>query len=73
VTVDLLTGKTGDLTENLEKLLQTRRPSLELLDDARRTLGSDRFIFVPNREQLLGKIDNYIHAATKSRQPDTKS
>jgi len=72
VTVDLLLSKSTDLSGNLEKLLQTRRPPLELLDDARRTLGGDRFIFVPNREQLLSKINVYIAAATKSRQPDAK-
>jgi hypothetical protein len=54
-------------------LLKTRRPPLELLFDAYRELGSDRFLFVPDRESLLAAIDGYIQSATKSRRPDSSS
>jgi tetratricopeptide (TPR) repeat protein len=69
IIADLQLGNSEHMNENLTKLLETRRPPLELLFDAYRALGSDRFIFVPDREHLLAEIDLYIQAATKNRRP----
>jgi hypothetical protein len=69
IITDLQLGNSQNMNENLTKLLQTRRPPLELLYDAERELGSDRFLFVPDREHLLAEIDLYIQGATKNRRP----
>jgi hypothetical protein len=58
------------MSQNLLDLLNTRRPPLELLYDAYRQLGSDRFTFVPNREILLNQIDAHIRDAIKMRNVD---
>lgn len=71
IIADLQLGNSEHMNENISKLLKTRRPPLELLFDAYRELGSDRFLFVPDRESLLAAIDGYIQAATKSRRPDS--
>ena len=53
IRVDLDLGNTENLNQFLTRLLQMRRPQMELLADAYRKLGSDRFIFTPDRESLL--------------------
>ena len=53
IRVDLKLGHTENLNTLLTQLLQMRRPELELLAEAYRKLGSDRFVFTPNRENLL--------------------
>ena len=37
-----------------------RRPPRELVLDARKNLGSDRFIFTNNREKILKEIDTLV-------------
>ena len=37
-----------------------RRPSRELIEDARRKLASDRFIFTRDRGRILAEIDGLI-------------
>jgi hypothetical protein len=46
-------GNTDNLNRLLSRLLQMRRPQMELLVEAYQKLGSDRFIFTPDRESLL--------------------
>jgi len=70
IIADLALGNSEHMSENIFNLLKTRRPPLELLYDAYRELGSDRFIFVPDRESLLAAIDGYIQNATKTRRTD---
>jgi len=41
-------------------LLGMRRPPRELVVDARKSLGSDRFIFTNNREKIMKEIDTLI-------------
>ncbi len=50
---DLKVGNTENLNRLLTRLLQMRRPQMELLSEAYTKLGSDRFIFTPERESLL--------------------
>ncbi|MGJ8638190.1 MAG: tetratricopeptide repeat protein [Opitutaceae bacterium] len=53
IRVELVLGNTEDLNKLLTRLLQMRRPQVDLLLEAYRKLGSDRFIFTPDRESLL--------------------
>jgi hypothetical protein len=64
ITTNLQMGNSVDMNQNLKDLLNTRRPPLDLLLDASRQLGSDRFTFVPNREDLLNQLQKYIQDAT---------
>jgi len=73
ITADLQLGNSENMNDNITKLLNTRRPPLELIYDAYRELGSDRFLFVPDRENLLSKMYGYIQTATKNRQPSISS
>lgn len=53
IRTELRLGYTENLNRLLPRLLQMRRPQEELLIEAYDKLGSDRFIFTPNREGLL--------------------
>ncbi|MEM9227736.1 MAG: hypothetical protein AAGA45_07185, partial [Verrucomicrobiota bacterium] len=54
-------GNSAQLGDYLKTLLQMRRPSPELLEKAYRSLGSDRFIFTQNREDLLNELDVILY------------
>lgn len=47
----------GDLVTYLRRLMESRRPSREVLLAARQRLGSDAFLFSPRREELLGELE----------------
>ena len=53
IRVELYLGNTENLNRLLSRLLQMRRPEMALLTDAYTKLGSDRFIFTPDRQSLL--------------------
>ena len=53
IRTELQLGNTENLNRLLSRLLQMRRPQTDLLLEAYRKLGSDRFIFTPDRESLL--------------------
>lgn len=57
IRTELQLGYTENLNRLLPRLLQMRRPQEELLVEAYRKLGSDRFIFTPNRESLLLELN----------------
>jgi len=57
IRTELQLGYTENLNRLLPRLLQMRRPQEELLVEAYRKLGSDRFIFTPNREGLLLELN----------------
>ena len=50
---ELSLGNTENLSLLLSRYLQMRRPQIELLTEAYTKLGSDRFIFTPDRQSLL--------------------
>ena len=50
---ELSLGNTENLSRLLSRYLQMRRPQIELLTEAYNNLGSDRFIFTPDRQSLL--------------------
>ncbi len=65
-------GNSADMSQNLRDLLKTAPPApLDLLYDAYTELGSDRFIFVPDREDLLNQIFQHIQDAINRRTPRT--
>jgi tetratricopeptide (TPR) repeat protein len=68
ITVDLQLGSSTELETNLLRLLEMRNPPLELILDAYRKLGSDRFIFVARRQELLNKLNGFIQDATTRRE-----
>lgn len=57
IRTELQLGYTENLNRLLPRLLQMRRPQEELLVEAYQKLGSDRFIFTPNRQSLLLELN----------------
>lgn len=56
IEADLAVGATENLPANLERLLATRRPPIDLLQRTVIALGSDRMLFVPGRDEILNKV-----------------
>lgn len=54
---ELSLGNTENLSRLLSRYLQMRRPQIELLTEAYNKLGSDRFIFAPDRQSLLLQLN----------------
>lgn len=66
IRVELQLGNTENLNRLLNRLLQMRRPQMDLLADAYRKLGSDRFIFTPNRDTLLLQLGAILRENSQS-------
>ena len=60
IRADLDLGNTENLNQLITKLLQMRRPQMDLIANAYRKLGSDRFIFTPGRETLLLQLSSVL-------------
>ena len=60
VQLDIRQGNSTNLDKHIVRLLGMRRPPRELVMDARKSLGSDRFIFTNNREKIMKEIDTLI-------------
>ncbi len=75
INVDLELGYTENLYDLLKRFLQMRRPQPEIILKAYRKLGSDRFIFTPNRESLLIDLNAMLreNAETIARFQSEKS
>ncbi len=74
IRTDLLLGNSANLEKYLNRLMEMRRPPLDLLTDAYRKLGSDRFIFTQDRDRLLNILDARIRAkGTPGAQPAKSS
>lgn len=58
--VELSMGYTENLNKLLKQFLLMRRPQPEILLEAYQKLGSDHFIFTPNRENLLIELNNIL-------------
>lgn len=65
IEMELATGNAADLGQYLNKLLQMRRPSVLLLEKAYSRLASDRFIFTPNRNELLIELKSALHRSSE--------
>ncbi len=68
IRAELQLGYTENLNRLLSRLLQMRRPEPELLVEAYRKLGSDRFIFTPDRENLLLQLSAILREDAQTRQ-----
>ena len=66
IRVELKLGNTENLNTLLTRLLQMRRPQMELLVEAYRKLGSDRFIFTEDRESLLTQLSAILRENARS-------
>lgn len=64
--IEIKLGNTDNLSQLITRLLTMRRPDKELLVDAYRKLGSDRFIFAQNRESLLLQISAFLRENDQS-------
>ncbi|MEO0796126.1 MAG: hypothetical protein AAFX93_13230 [Verrucomicrobiota bacterium] len=61
IQIEIETGNAAELGNYLKRLLQMRRPSIDILQQAYQKLGSDRFIFTPDRETLLIELNAVIN------------
>lgn len=65
IRLELDSGELGNLPAHLERYLQTRQPSREILALARTVLGSDRHLLLPAQKPLLAALQ----AALAPRRP----
>lgn len=65
VELDLDMGNSQQLPQHLRKLLTMRRPSTRLLERSYEDLGSDRFIFAENREDLLLELEGMLNRSSR--------
>jgi Tfp pilus assembly protein PilF len=63
IKLDLELNNTDTLATSVGQLLAMRKPSVEILDAAYRKLGSDLFLFAPNRSALLTNLRGAIETA----------
>lgn len=66
IRAELTLGNTENLNRLLSRLLQMRRPQMDLLVEAYRKLGSDRFIFTPDRESLLLQLSAILRESSQT-------
>lgn len=66
-SLDLKLGISENLSDHLFALMKMRRPSPKLLIESYRNLGSDRFLFVKDREKLINAILETIEKSPKSK------
>ncbi|MBC8189677.1 MAG: hypothetical protein H8E75_04505 [Puniceicoccaceae bacterium] len=66
IRTELTLGSTENLNRLLSRLLQMRRPQMDLLFEAYRKLGSDRFIFTPDRESLLLQLSALLRENSRT-------
>lgn len=69
IETELATGNAADLGQYLSKLLQMRRPSVLLLEKAYTQLASDRFLFTPNRNELLIELKSALNRSSRDPVP----
>ena len=65
VELDLDLGNSQQLPQHLRKLLTMRRPPTKLLERSYEDLGSDRFIFAKNREDLLLELEGMLNRSSR--------
>lgn len=62
IALEIEMGNAVELGDYLKALLRMRRPSHELLEKAYRELGSDRFLFTRDRDNLLLELNSILYA-----------
>ncbi|MDG2346452.1 MAG: hypothetical protein P8M62_10480 [Opitutae bacterium] len=68
IRIELELGHTENLNHLLNRLLLMRRPQMDLLVEAYEKLGSDRFIFTPDRESLLLQLSAILRENSQNLQ-----
>lgn len=66
IQVEIARNNTLDLAELVDALLGMRRPSYSILETAYERLGSDLFLFTPNRENVLIELKSVLAERTPS-------
>ncbi len=66
VALEIAMGNSTQLEGHLKRLIGMRRPSQDLLQNAYQQLGSDRFIYTSDRENLLAELNALLHSAQDS-------
>lgn len=62
IHLDVETGHNREIVRNVQRLLQMRKPSLEVLETAHSHISSDRFLFQANRESTLESLEAALSA-----------
>ena len=73
VKIDLKSESTETLGEHISYLLEARRPPRYVLTNAYEHLASDRFIFTPNRDQLIDRITEMLNTRVLPKSEVEKS
>jgi len=60
LSTELALGMSTHMKEYLDKLLDMRRPSRNLLEKAYKELASDRFIFATNRAEMMVELRSLL-------------
>lgn len=60
IRLDIQTGNHREIVQNLQRLLEMRKPSQELLETAHRHISSDRFLFQANRSEILESLESAL-------------
>ena len=68
IRIELELGHTENLNHLLNRLLLMRSPQMDLLVEAYEKLGSDRFIFTPDRESLLLQLSAILRENSQNLQ-----
>jgi Tfp pilus assembly protein PilF len=63
IRIEMALGNSHALPQLLRRLLAMRRPSINVVSEAYRNLGSDRFIFASDRQSLLLELSNSLRDA----------
>lgn len=74
IQLELRMGISADMNKHIMNLLKMRRPPRELIADARKSICSDRFIFIAERDAIIKEIDYLMNKKssvfTDSSQPN---
>lgn len=62
--IDLESGNTTAVIAHLDRFLAMRRPSTEILRSAFHQLGSDRHLFIPDRDPILRRLKTALDATS---------
>jgi len=73
IKLEIQLGNSADLGGYLKRLLKMRRPSIDLLNEAYRKLGSDRFIFTRDRKGLLIELNSILNPIQETPNTSTPS
>lgn len=72
IDLEIDLGNSTEIGPYLKELLQMRRPAKQILHRAYTKLGSDRFIFTPDREKLLAQLEDMIQPGSVKQAGNTE-